>query len=139
VTLTRWLGLSLLLTALYGFVTYPQLFVTASVRRTLLGLNNGTTEQFACLYGVRIGNTAFVASTRPAPPARVRGNAWATEIVCRDAWFLLGMAHSHPMGINCWFRFPGTGIPTSDLVTFENSRNELSVIVCGETLVWVQA
>jgi hypothetical protein len=134
----RWLGVTALLTALYGFVTYPQLFVTAHARSALLALNNGTTEQFACLYGGRIGNTVGIVAVRPAPVARQRGNAWATEIVCHGA-FLLGIAHSHPLGINCWYRFPGTDTPTSDFVSFEQSGQEIGLIVCGETFVWVQS
>jgi hypothetical protein len=132
----RWLGVSLLLTTLYGFASYPQLFVTPGVRSALLALNNGTTERFACLYGARVANTVTIVAVRPAPAAKQRGNAWATEVVCPDSPLLLGLAHNHPLGVNCWYRFPGTETPTSDLVALRSSGLTIGLIVCGETFVW---
>lgn len=132
----RWLGVTALLTALYGFASYPQLFVTGSARRALLALNNGTTERFACVQGLRVANMVLVVRVEPAPVAKQRGNLWAIEVVCPDSPALLGLAHNHPLGVNCWYRFPGTDIPTSDLVAFRASGNAIGIIVCGETFVW---
>lgn len=131
----RWLVVTALLTALYGFATYPQLFFTPGARRALLALN-GPVESFACMYGIRGANTVGIVAVRPAPVTKQRGNLWAASVVCASTPFLLGLAHNHPGGINCWYRFPGTDYPTADLETLRRGTYSLGLIICGDTFAW---
>lgn len=88
--------------------------------------------------------------------------SWAVEVVCKGP-FVIGLAHNHPVvgalveaastawAVNpvlpvtdstsldprrCWFKFPNTTMPTTDWIAFQASGLPLTVIVCGDRIVW---
>jgi len=138
--LSPWLlAIVVLLNTGAAWANRPRLVVLPAPRAVLSALNNDSTERFACLYGVHSGNLAVVTHAEPGVPSRESrgGRFWITEIHCPPG--ALGLAHNHPYGERCYFFFPTTVVPTADYVSFLQSGQPLSVIVCRERLVWVMS
>ncbi len=131
-------------------VREPRLVVLPAPRAALAAMN-GDHEQFVCLQGTSLGSLVFVTGVTSVTIRGRLGSTWATEVTCEGPW-IVGLAHNHPVtqaidddrAVNpetrdprrCWFRFPGTVFGTADLESFRASGLPVSVIVCGDRLVW---
>lgn len=120
----------------------PRAVFTAAARAALATIDRPDRERFMCMRGWRVGNLVVVASAEPGRESGLTryGRFYLTEVTCPDSAGVVGLAHNHPAGADgdrrCWYRFPGTDVPTSDLRSFRESKTELGVIVCGSRLVW---
>jgi len=134
----RWIGIFFLVVGVAVLAT-PRLLVAPEARAPLLALN-GPTERYACLYGVRLGNTQVVLRVRDpkyTDHAARRASLFITEATCPGNISLLLVVHNHPIGMRCWYNFPALSMATSDLVSFERSGTQLGLIVCDSTLRWI--
>ena len=114
------------------------LTLTSEVRSALATTEHVLVEVPMCLYGTGIHvEQAF-------PPTAVRtGRNGFQDMICPVAVGLafVGISHNHTIQDDgtrhCWFRFPGTEVPTSDLRSFREAKMLVSIIVCGDTLTYI--
>lgn len=114
----------------------PDLAWTDEARAQLAAYRTAEAEQFGCLYGSRFRGWVTVQEIRPASLRR-RARSWATEVACDTPSHLLGVIHNHPAGVRCYYTFPATVVPTSDLVAFRARRHMLDAIVCRDHVLWM--
>jgi len=110
-------------------------------RYLLLQYRSYPTEFMGCMIGEIHGNAVIVR--RIAPADVEPGHSTATRVVpeqtCEDAGWAgtVGMIHSHPDGLRCWYYFPGTQVASSDAHSFARQAYPVDAIMCGNSVVWL--
>ncbi len=114
-----------------------QLYISPQAIRAMARISQDTLEIPLCLYGT---------------PDSVLSAEQGLDTESHRAWFhthcsitdkFIGTAHNHPVqdadgDRNCFFKFPRTTVPTGDLDAFRKSELKVSIIVCGDSLVYIQ-
>lgn len=106
--------------------------------RTLPG--DRINENGACMVGYVTADVVRIDSLVPiVVNSTEHGHTWfAPQNACRNILGTVGIVHSHPDTMRCWYMFPGTSVPTSDGVSAKKSPYPIDAISCnGETIVWV--
>jgi len=109
--------------------------LSLSARLALAALSSSPTERLVCLIGSVRGSEVIVDSVVPNDDPNATSSLAVAREPCPPG--AVGRAHSHPGGERCWYTFPGTIVPTADLVSFRRSGHDVDGIVCGALLVWV--
>ena len=99
------------------------------------------TEFLGCMIGDQSGAALVVRRIAPAdvdPPQSTRSHVLPQETCEASGWTgTIGLIHSHPGGVNCFYFFPGTRVPTSDAQSFALQPYPVDAIMCGDSIVWV--
>jgi len=98
------------------------------------------TEFMGCMIGTIERGTVLVQRIAPAdvePSRSTPTHVMPTQSCEAAGWAgTVGVVHSHPAGQNCWYRFPGTVVPTSDAASFQLQPYAVDAIMCGDHVVW---
>ena len=99
------------------------------------------TEFMGCMIGTVERGVVLVQRIAPADvePSRSTPTRVIATQGCEAAGWAgtVGVVHSHPAGQNCWYRFPGTVVPTSDAASFQLQPYAVDAIMCGDHIVWI--
>ena len=123
-------------------LTARALVVSDQARRYLrLAYGSYPTEFLGCMIGQVVGPVVFVQ--RIAPADVDSGHSTRTEVrprqTCEEAGWpgTVGMIHSHPGGVRCFYYFPGTVVASSDAASFARQPYAVDAIMCGDSIVWI--
>jgi hypothetical protein len=123
-------------------MTARALVVSDQARRYLrLAYGSYPTEFLGCMIGQVVGPVVFVQ--RIAPADVDSGHSTRTEVrprqTCEEAGWpgTVGMIHSHPGGVRCFYYFPGTVVTSSDAESFARQPYPVDAIMCGDSIVWI--
>jgi hypothetical protein len=99
------------------------------------------TEFMGCMIGTVERGVVLVQRIAPAdvePSRSTRTRVMPTQSCEAAGWAgTVGVVHSHPEGQNCWYRFPGTFVSTSDAASFGMQPYAVDAIMCGDRVVWI--
>ena len=117
------------------------LVLSEQARRYLeLQYRSYPTEFMGCMIGSIDRGAVLVQRIAPADvePSRSTRTHVLPKQSCEAAGWsgTVGMIHSHPNGENCWYRFPGTFVSTSDAASFGFQPYAVDAIMCGDHVVW---
>lgn len=121
--------------------TPTKIWLSQTARAQLVSLpGDFRSENLACMVGSVNNATAKVDSLVEVPlDATEHGTNWISKPnACRSVAGTIGIVHSHPDTMRCWYMFPRTNVPTSDARAARSSPFAIDAISCaGKTLVWV--
>ena len=99
------------------------------------------TEFMGCMIGTVERGVVLVQRIAPAdvePSRSTRTRVMPAQSCEAAGWAgTVGVVHSHPEGQNCWYRFPGTFVSTSDAASFGMQPYAVDAIMCGDHVVWI--
>jgi hypothetical protein len=117
------------------------LWISNTARTQLQNLpGDRTYEHLACMIGAIDHNVARIDSIVPvAVDSLHEAKLWvAHQNACVSMPNVVGIVHSHPDTDRCWYKFPGTDVPTSDEYGAKSSPFPIDAISCdGKWLVWI--
>ena len=118
------------------------LVLSEQARRYLeLQYRSYPTEFMGCMIGMIERGAVLVQRIAPAdvePSRSTRTHVLPTQSCEAAGWSgTVGVVHSHPDGVNCWYHFPGTFVGTSDAASFGMQPYAVDAIMCGDHLVWI--
>ena len=117
--------------------------VLSDQARRYLTLQYGaySTEFMGCMIGDRSGTAVVVRRIAPADvdPAQSTRTHVLPRGTCEAAGWsgTVGVVHSHPGGVNCFYYFPGTRVASSDAQSFGLQSYPVDAIMCGDSVVWI--
>jgi len=110
-------------------------------RYLMLQYRSFPTEFLGCMIGEMHGNAVIVHRIAPADvdPRQSTETRVVPKQTCEDAGWTgtVGVIHSHPSGVRCWYFFPGTQVATSDAQSFARQPYPVDAIMCGDRVVWI--
>ena len=118
------------------------LLLSDQARRFLaLQYRSFPTEFMGCMIGEVHDSVAHIERIAPADvePSHSTASWVVPKQTCESAGWTgtVGMIHSHPDGVRCWYFFPGTQVLSSDGQSFLRSPYALDAIMCGDRVVWI--
>lgn len=117
---------------------HGQVVIDSAVRVEMATTKNAPLEIPLCLYG----EGTHVEAAYPPYSVRTTPDGF-TDAVClaKSGDTFIGISHNHPPDGNgdrrCFFHFPGTSVPTTDLRSFREQKMLVSIIVCGDSLTYI--
>jgi proteasome lid subunit RPN8/RPN11 len=125
-----------------GAVAPRALILSEQARRFLtLQYRSFSTEFLGCMLGEVQGRSVIVRRIAPADvdPSASAATHVVPKQTCEAAGWTstVGMIHSHPGGVRCWYYFPSTAVATSDRQSFQRQPYPIDAIMCGDRVVWI--
>src|SRR5207247_10989470 len=105
-----------------------------AVRLLALDSRSFQTEFLGCMIGEIRDGVVHVDRIAPADVSPLRSTATAVvpEDTCEEAGWTgtVGMIHSHPTAVRCWYYFPCTQVQNSAVQSFLRPTYAVDDVVC---------